>query len=328
MNIKGMTVEQVRQHIGELPPDDQAHLMLELERGVLRGEDMPNMQMVMEELRQAIRKSGLRPQRVGNPSRWFFRPLEPFIIDGPPEYKQRGYVARASLTPIWLWICRDLLPAEAKAYSDRAARALLANNLIESQKLARAFQDRAIPLVQKALSDHRGQQSAHQRIAAYTAPSRAIGDLQHVVGVLAARDALAALALQLPIKVDDLDGEQLDQVMELLDPFVDGEADIFLYALIATIGRLESRWQLIRLGIKAAQDNAVTAVEKTHYGLAATLVLGELDDMMAARQARMASGDDAEARNLGMRINEAVQAVRTELNFSDDPRWARRFVAI
>ena len=35
MNIKGMTVEQVRQHIGELPPDDQAHLMLELERGIL-----------------------------------------------------------------------------------------------------------------------------------------------------------------------------------------------------------------------------------------------------------------------------------------------------
>ena len=51
----------------------------------------------------------------------------------------------------------------------------------------------------------------------------------------------------------------------------------------------------------------MTAVEKTPYGLAATLVLGELDDMMAARQARMASGDDAEARNLGMRINEAMQ---------------------
>ena len=63
--------------------------------------------------------------RIGNPARLFFAPVEPFLIDDAADHKRAGRLARVSLEPIWGWIGRDLIPAEAKALSEDINRALL-----------------------------------------------------------------------------------------------------------------------------------------------------------------------------------------------------------
>jgi len=73
----GLLVERLRRYLNELHPNARALLMAELERGVLRGEDMPGAELVLRELRRDARENA-RPKRPGNLARLFFQPLEPF----------------------------------------------------------------------------------------------------------------------------------------------------------------------------------------------------------------------------------------------------------
>ena len=45
----GLLVERLRQFLKELHPDARALLMTELERGLLRGDDMPGAELVLQE---------------------------------------------------------------------------------------------------------------------------------------------------------------------------------------------------------------------------------------------------------------------------------------
>src|SRR5690348_15265185 len=110
--------EKLRQYLRELTPEAKALLAAELERALLRGEPPPGAEMILEELRSEARAGGGRLPRPGNPQRLFLVPLEPFLVDDVGR-KHRGRVPRASLDPIWNWVCHELAPQEAKAFSEQ-----------------------------------------------------------------------------------------------------------------------------------------------------------------------------------------------------------------
>ena len=93
-------------------------LVQELERNLLRGDEGAGNDLVLEELRRAIRADAQQVPRIGDAARMFFAPLEAFLVDGRADHKRIGRLARVSLEPIWEWISRDLMPAEAKALSE------------------------------------------------------------------------------------------------------------------------------------------------------------------------------------------------------------------
>ncbi len=114
-------------------------LIAELERAVLREEDIAGSELVLQELRRTIRAAAQPVPRIGDAARRFFMPLEPFLIEAPADHKRVGRLARVSLEPIWEWIGRDLMPAEARALSEDINRALLA----EDRRQGRAIGPRA-----------------------------------------------------------------------------------------------------------------------------------------------------------------------------------------
>ena len=93
----------------------------------------PAASSCLQELRRAIRADAQPVPRIGNAARLFFMPVEPFLIDGRADHKRIGRIARVSLEPIWAWLGRDLMPAEAKALSEDINRALLADDRPQSR---------------------------------------------------------------------------------------------------------------------------------------------------------------------------------------------------
>ena len=78
-------------------------------------------------------------KRPGNLARLFFQPLEPFLVDDIATHRHPGRIARVTLEPVWEWICRDLMPGEAKAVTEQVAAAFERGEAARAEELARAL---------------------------------------------------------------------------------------------------------------------------------------------------------------------------------------------
>ena len=115
------SIERLRDYLGQLPPQAQALLMREFERAIERGEDTAVASLVLEQLRRIVRgnEEDTRP-RTGDPARWLFRPLEPFLAENNLPVRM-GQIRRASLPPVWQWLARDGAPEQAREFEDALA---------------------------------------------------------------------------------------------------------------------------------------------------------------------------------------------------------------
>ena len=322
MITPGNSREQLREYLCSLTSEKQAALLDNVERAILRGELVENADLVLAELRSAIRASSTKTQRVGSPSRRFFDPIEPFIVDGTPCRVMRGQIARTSLSPIWIWISRDLLPKEAKSYSDTVTRALGTNDKDAVAAHAEAFQAVAVPSIRKALASLKCRDWVRERLAAHLGSPRAMTDLREVVTVLASRHALSAVASKLPERIDALSGEHLATVRQALDEAVIDCDDTFIYALLLVMKRLSEPWQLVRLGANSGQ-----AATSSHR-LAVPLVIAHLENKRSELRTMMTSDEIGTIGDLVATIAKSLKGLGSELNLSEKSWAAQKLNAI
>src|SRR5690242_9899869 len=128
----GATVDRLRDYLRDLPARSRAVLIVELERQLLRGEDAAGADIVLAELRRLFRESREIAPRYGNAARQFFTPLEPFLVEDLTARHHSARIARAALDPLWVWIRRDLLPAEAQEFTEAVGQSLLANDVVRT----------------------------------------------------------------------------------------------------------------------------------------------------------------------------------------------------
>lgn len=328
------STERLRDYLRALKPEARAMLIAELERGLLRGEEAAGNDLVLQELRRTIRDAGQPTPRVGDAARLFFAPLEPFLIDDAVDHKRVGRLARASLEPIWAWIGRDLIPAEAKALGEDINRALLADDKLKVDQLTRALQERAIGRMREATDTVAGDEKARRRLAVQVGTPRALDDLNTVARVLAIRDVLGDLARRLPERMRAFEREQIDLVRMLLDGATsprspDGaarKADVFLYGLVLVMSRLDAPWQLIRIASRAAESDDTARISETPFAVAVTIVLSEVECLV--RELRVELKAHRRVTSLVKGLHDAARGLRTELDLSVDSPWSRQLTAI
>ncbi len=321
-------VERLREYLRELKPGARALLIAELERNLLRGDDVTGAELILTELRRSFRETGPKSQRIGDHARLFFQPLEPFLVDDAPDHKHRGRVARSALEPIWLWITNTVMPEEARAFSDQVERALLSSDTDKAESLARAFQDRAVERIQETLQALSKDDKARKRLGVQLGTPRALEDVQAVLTVLKARDALAMLGMQLPGHIKVLTGPSLDSVKALLDSPLASEPDLFVFALVLVMSRMAAPWQLIRLATKAAGSDDSSRIAETPYSLAVTIALAEIERMIAELASDLKSGRGIAVAALLKDVHDAVRGLRTELDMSGEGPWGRQLATI
>jgi hypothetical protein len=324
----GQPVDRLRQYLRQLPPAARALLIRELERALLRGDEVPGGDLILQEVRRAVRESGEQSPRIGNPARLFFRPIEPFLVDETPVHKLQGRIARASLEPIWVWIGRDLMPRETATFADEVSAALLADDATTSETLTFAFQDLAAERIQRALAAAHGDDKLRRRLTGQLGTAMAFDDARDVAAILKLRDALTLIADHLPGHVQNLADGQLDAVKALLDARAARNGDLLSYALMLVMGRLAAPWQLIRLAVKAAQSDDATRIAATPYAMAVMLVLADVERMVGELKADLKRASAGAVTSLLKCIHDAARGLRTELGMAVDSLWGRQLAAI
>jgi hypothetical protein len=104
--------------------------------------------------------------------------------------------------------------------------------------------------------------------------------------------------------------------------------ELFLYALLTVMSRLAAPWQLIRLGVKAAGSDTAARVAETHYGVAISIVLADLERMVGELRDDLRSGRGVAVCAMLKTIHDALRGLRTELDLPVDSTWGRALSAL
>jgi hypothetical protein len=335
MTSDGQSIERLREYLRTLKPAARSMLVQELERGLLRGGESAGNEVVLQELRRAIRADAQPVPRIGDAARLFFAPLEQFLIDARAEHKRVGRIARVSLEPIWSWIGRDLMPAEAKALSEDINRALFADDRAKAEQLVRVLHERAILRMQDMVPGLGSDERTRRRLAVQVGTPRAMEDLTSMIALLSLRDVLADFARWLPNHIRVFDRDEIDAVTKQIDTavaqpsFASGgmrKSDFFLYSLILVMNRLAAPWQLIRIATRAAESDATARVAETPYAAAVTLVLSEAESMVGELRSELRAGRPIVS--ILKAIHDAARGLRSEMDLSVESAWSRQLVAI
>jgi len=334
MTSDGQSVERLRDYLAGLKPEARAMLITELERAALRGEGLAANEIVLQELRRAVRAAGQPVMRIGDAARMFFAPVEPFLVDDGADHQRTGRIARVSLQAIWDWIGRDLMPAEIKALSEDINRALVDDDVLRTDQLTRTLHDRAIPRLRETVAAVAGDDKARRRLSVQVGTPRAVDDLTALAAILANRDILGDLGRRLPAHLRSLDREHIAAIKALLDAATAqkaagaaaNKADIFFYSFLLIMGRVAAPWQLIRIATRAAESDDAGRIADTPYAAAVNIVLGEVECMVRELRAELKA--HRPVTSLLKSIHDAARSLRTEINLSTDSPWSRRLVAI
>jgi hypothetical protein len=335
MTSDGQSVERLREYLRNLKPEARALLIAELERAQLRGDDMTGSELVLEELRRTIRVEAQRVPRIGDAARLFFMPFEPFLIDAPADHKRVGRIARLSLEPIWGWIGRDLMPAEAKALTEDINRALLAGDKTKADQLVRALHERAILRMRETLATVGTDEKAQRRLAIQVGTPRATDDVATLLHVLEVREMLADLAKRLPNYVRVFEREVIEQAKVHIDTAgaaksLGGDAarkaDVIRYGLVLLMGRLAAPWQIIRLATRVAESDVAARVAETPYAVAVAIVLSEMEATVSELRTALRNGKPV--TSMLKELHGAARGLRTEMDLSVESTWSRQLAAI
>ena len=148
-------IDRIQQYLRRITPQARRNLLVEIERMQIYGEDMPCSDIILAELRTEFRNSGESQNRVGNPSRHFFRPIEILFVDRAAELANSGQISRGSLAAIWEWISKSLLPTMAQEYCDEMKTVLVMDNAREARRIAAEFQCKVAKCLESTLASKR-----------------------------------------------------------------------------------------------------------------------------------------------------------------------------
>src|SRR6266545_4321088 len=328
MAMSGLPVERLRIYLRQLPPGARALLITELERAVMRGDEIPGGEALLDEVRSAARESESSVPRAADPARLFFRALDPFLIDDDPAHKHLGRIARKALDPIWAWICRDLAPAEANIFRDEAGRALIAGDDAACERLSADLQDCVAAKIQAALTAAKIDDRARRRMIGQIGTPKAIEDARDLLIILNARDAIATIEGRLPEHIRNLADVPLDAVKAAVDLSIVSRHELLPYALVLVMGHLAAPWQVVRLAVKSAESDDATRIAASPYAIAVTMVLADIERMVIALKSHLKRGATGDAALLIKSIHDAARGLRTELDLSGDQPWARQLAAV
>src|SRR5438105_2366260 len=310
--------EQLKQYLAQLTPQVRARLLGELGRLLELGEPIPRAEELIESLRAEFPNG---PERISEPERLFFQPLDPVLVDGAPERANSGQIARGSLLPIWNLLKTDLLTTMAREYVTNVSKVLA--NPKEAEKLAAGFQKKALGYLDGTMRSADGRDMVRAALRMYTSSPATFDDLAKMFTVFRTSEALSKFAQGLPPKINKLDGKALTKVLDQLKALKAANAGAVPFALTIVARRLATPWQLLHLATKVVESRAPAAIAAKPYALAVSMVLDQIDEKRLLLAVALRSNRVVVAKGIlqGIYANEAALKAQIELGDSD---WGNR----
>jgi hypothetical protein len=319
-----MSIDRIWDFLQRLTPLARSCLLNELERLELSGVEIPGSSDIQAKLRVEFRKDGSTHDRANSPTRYFFAPLEPLLIDGAPDHANSGRIQRSSLAPIWEWICRDLLPTMARDFNAQMKDLIAADKQREAGQAAAVFQTKVAKSLENILGSPEGAEQVRAKLSTYTAARTAFGEVTKIMCALRSRDTLTKFDAALPERILKLDDAQVVKMTGLLDSFAKKQTDAVPFALALVARRLKTSWQLIRFATKAAPSKSAADIATTPYAIVVSMILDRMDEKRAALRIALKNNRVLVAKELLTDIYDTEYALQVRIDGLDQSEWGKR----
>ncbi|MCP4620494.1 MAG: hypothetical protein GY844_29155 [Bradyrhizobium sp.] len=310
--------DQLKQYLVQLSPQVRGRLLAELERLLELGEPIPRTEELIASLRAEFPN---RTERRGDPSRLFFKPLEPVLVDGAPERANCGQIARGSLSPIWTLLTTELLSTMAREYVDNVSKVL--SKPQEAEKLAVGFQKKALGYLDGTMRSEEGSTMVRASLRMYTSSPAIFDDLAKMFTVFRTSEALAKFAQNLEPKIAKLEGPSLAKVLDQLKALKEANADAIPFALTIVVRRLTTPSQLLHLATKVAESKTPAAIAATPCALAVSMVLDQIDERRLLLAIALKGNRVAVAKGILKEIYAIETVLKTQINLGGSD-WGNR----
>ena len=319
-----MIQNRLKEFLQRLTPPTRSNLLDELERLELSGDEIPGVSEIMETLRAEFRGGGQSQKRNSPPARYFFAPLEPLLVDGAPQHATTGGIQRGSLSAIWEWISRDLLPTMARDYIKNLNDLIAVDKQREARQAAATFQVKVVKSMEGVLSSAESGDQIRARLATYTSSPATFDDLTKMLSALRARDEIAKLNEALPAKLARFENAEVAKVAPLLAAFAKAYPEDLPFALMLVSRRLKIQWQLIRLATKAAASKNAADVAATPYAAAVSMVLDRMEDRRTMLRIALRHERILVAKEILVDLYDTEYALRCRIDKLAESDWGSR----
>lgn len=316
------TAEHLIQYLRQLAPQVRARLLAELERLHVLGEDIPHSEPLIAALRAEFRATGQNHYRVGNPSRYFFEPIEPVLVDSAPERANSGQIARGSLAPIWSLVTEQLLRSMAADYIANAKKVISADKQSEVRQMARAFQKKVLLSLNGQLGSAEGAASIRDGLMAYTSSHATFDDLKKMLRYLDMQRELEDFGRALAPKIARLEGASLAKVLSLLSALKAKRVDAVPFALTIVAKRLETPWELLSVATVPAADRAAARIAASPFAIAVSMVLDQIEEKHLLLLFALRNNRPVRAKEIVGEIYRIEEVLRTQIELKESD-WAQ-----
>ncbi|HWY62272.1 MAG TPA: hypothetical protein VNW15_10265 [Rhizomicrobium sp.] len=303
--------------LGSLSGDIAARLASAIEADRLRDGQMLPHEAILEGLRPVLRDTNAL--RTPTPLRLFCRPFEDLFVSSARKAKQKASIARGSLLPIWLWLCRDLMPAETERYIAESKALIVARKYTEATRRAEIFWGQAGAALQAGLKGPTARAALGDPLV--------VADAQEMALLLLAGTDIMHIQETLPRPTPQFTEELVWQLRAIYDDLVTRMPDAAPYVAVVAMNRLARPWEALRLPMQICRQHYDTLISKTDMGLVGEILFARMEYLRDAILATRHPLFNAETLlDQVAHFTELSSAIVKEIEIKRDGEWGQRLL--
>lgn len=320
MPLTAARLEKLDGFLRAVTPATAVRLAQAVEFDRARGGALPHDE-ILQALRPHLRMAGGNAERVVTAQRLICMAFEDILVNGR-RHKQRGRVARESISIVWSWLARQLGEEGAKAL-DAVTSKLVASGPDFARDEVTAFQEMAAAAILQAVPEPGKEGPAARALGADVA-----SDAYDMARMMQIGPEIHELQISLKRPIFSLDEDDIFEIREVWERVQEAKPDCAPYVAFFVLGRLHKPWEIMRLAGALSRKMDDILISRTDAGNVGEILLSDLEDCVERLRAVRADAVSAE-RVLGPleMFGQISTGIVRELGIKRDGIWGKRLMA-
>jgi len=319
-------IKKLQALLSVLPDQVARKLAVAVEYDRLDGGALPH-DVILEGLRPALQRTGLKRQGVPTLQRAFFEPIEDLLTATGEGKKEQACLARRSLTPIWRWLemglVADGIASATKAYAEAVHKADPAGR---DQALGLLWTD-ASRAMTAALAAAAPRTPDYDKIVNKLGGAHALEDAREMALLLQAAPQFRALQAGVPRGTKKLSAEELAFIRQSYDTLMVQLPDQAVYVPVVVLRRLSKPANVMEALKILARTESDAKIAETTLALAGDLLISDFEakaKFLTTTQLGEANTNEVLAQL--EQFTEMSAGLTQSLDIRREGRWGKRLV--